>query len=204
MNQTPELQRAALRLRLREQRRQLGPRQRMLAAQGLRQTLAALPALARADRVAGYWACQGEIPLNLVLADIEARKQSYWLPRLAPGRKLQFARWRGGDTVVANRYGIPEPAASAPTIDVLKLDIVLLPLVAFDACGNRLGSGGGYYDRTLAACKVLPQADRPLLVGVAHHFQQLGRLDAQPWDVPLDFVATERQLIDCTTQRSAK
>ncbi len=197
MNDARDHQRAELRQRMRTRRQQLSPRQRMLAAQGLRHTFEHWPAFAQCRNVAGYWACDGEVPLNLLVATLETNGQQYWLPQIAAGQQLKFARWRSGEAVVANRYGIPEPAADAEIIAANELDLILLPLLAFDARGNRLGTGGGYYDRSLAFLNADKRPPKPLLVGVAHAFQQVDRLVAQTWDVPLDLVATDHQLIVC-------
>jgi 5-formyltetrahydrofolate cyclo-ligase len=183
-------QRRELRQRLAEQRRALPPTERINAAQGLRRSLEQLPEYFTDRRVAGYWASHGELPLNLVIPPLASRGQQFLLPVTGPGRQLRFAAWKPGDAVEANRYGIPEP--------VLPGELVLVPLLGFDRRGNRLGHGGGYYDRGFAFLNEQVRPTEPLLVGIAYAFQELPEVDEQDWDVPLDFVATERELIDCS------
>lgn len=183
---------------MREQRRQLTPQARMLAAQGLRRSLESLPAFIQARRLAGYWACAGEIPLNLALAGLQRRHQQYFLPRLAGERQLAFAGWNPGDDLVTNRYSIPEPTAQADTLPARDLEVVLVPLLAFDDLGNRLGTGGGFYDATFAFLGEGVRPARPLLIGVGYGFQQVERLEPQSWDVPMDAIATDEKLIHCT------
>ena len=94
-----------------------------------------------------------------------------------------------------NRFGIAEPELGKnPTAPVWTLDIILLPLVAFDRAGNRMGMGGGFYDRTLARLNNSAM-ERPLLIGLAHHCQEVEHLQAQSWDIPLDIIATDKELI---------
>jgi 5-formyltetrahydrofolate cyclo-ligase len=190
--------RAALREEMRARRRALDAPARLAAAQCLRHNLDTLPAYLGATRIAGYWAGDGEMPLNLVLAALAARGQQYYLPLVLPHRRLRFAPWQAGEAVEANRYGIPEPVAGeADAIEADELDVVLLPLVAFDRHGTRLGSGGGYYDRSLAFLAGRARPTKPLLIGVGYAFQESASLLAQPWDVALDYVATEQGLLDC-------
>ena len=103
-------QRRELRQRLAEQRRALPPTERINAAQGLRRSLEQLPEYFTDQRVAGYWASHGELPLNLVIPPLASRGQQFLLPVTGPGRQLRFAAWNPGEAVEANRYGIPEPA----------------------------------------------------------------------------------------------
>jgi len=106
-------------------------------------------------------------------------------------RRLWFAPYRIGDPLVANRYGIPEPACpSRYRVAAWCLDLVLTPLVAFDEMGNRLGMGGGYYDRTLSFLARRQVWKRPRLVGIAYEFQCLESLPRRPWDIPLNSVIT--------------
>jgi 5-formyltetrahydrofolate cyclo-ligase len=191
-------QRRELRQRLAEQRRALPPTERITAAQGLRRSLEQLPEYFTDQRVAGYWASHGELPLNLVIPPLATRGQQFLLPVTGPGRQLRFAPWKPGDAVEANRYGIPEPVLPGELFEPFQLDLVLVPLLGFDRRGNRLGHGGGYYDRGFAFLNEQVRPTEPLLVGIAYAFQELLEVDEQDWDVPLDFVATERELIDCS------
>ncbi|RAO78302.1 5-formyltetrahydrofolate cyclo-ligase [Dyella jiangningensis] len=192
-----DAQRRELRRQLAEQRRALTPPQRIAAAQGLRRSLEQLPEYLTDARVAGYWACDGELPLNLVIPPLATRGQQFLLPVIGPNRQLRFAPWQSGEDVQPNRHGIPEPASPRELLEPFQLDLVLVPLLAFDRRGNRLGTGGGYYDRAFAFLNEQVRPTEPLLVGVAYGFQELPEIAEEPWDVPLDFIATDRELIDC-------
>ncbi len=189
--------RAQLRRRMRTARRALTPHQQRQAAEALVKRLLRLPAVRRARRVALYLPNDGEIDPTGLIAPLHARGTRLALPLLAPlgqGR-LWFLPWQPGEPLSANRFGIPEPACSRRRrLPDWHLDLVLLPLVAFDANGNRLGMGGGFYDRTFARLASRRHWRRPRLIGIAHHFQQTDALPQQPWDVPLDAVVTDRAL----------
>jgi 5-formyltetrahydrofolate cyclo-ligase len=191
------VRRRELRQNLAERRRALSPRERIAAAQGLRHSLEQLPEYHTDQRVAGYWAIDGELPLNLAIPPLAARGQQFLLPVLGEGRRLRFAPWSAGEDVRPNRYGIPEPAEPREWLEPFQLDLVLVPLLAFDRQGQRLGYGGGFYDRSFAFLKEQARPTEPLLVGVAYAFQELEQIEAEPWDVPLDLIATDRELIDC-------
>ncbi|EIL93434.1 MULTISPECIES: 5-formyltetrahydrofolate cyclo-ligase [Rhodanobacter] len=191
-------QRRDLRQQLAERRRALPPAERIAAAQGLRRSLEQLPEYFTDARVAGYWASHGELPLNLVIPPLATRGQQFLLPVIGAGRKLRFAPWKAGDQVQPNRYGIPEPVDPPELFEPFQIDLVLVPLLGFDRRGNRLGHGGGYYDRGFAFLNEQVRPTEPLLVGIAYDFQELEIVNEEPWDVPLDFVATDRELIDCT------
>ncbi|CAN5225461.1 hypothetical protein BH24PSE2_BH24PSE2_22430 [soil metagenome] len=126
----------------------------------------------------------------------ELDKQVY-LPIVRPNGGLLFARWARGMQLHPNRFGIPEPPlANARCIDPRSLDLVLTPLVAFDAQGRRIGMGAGFYDRTFSFLNTQPRAARPMLVGTAYDMQRVEHIDADPWDVTLDAVATEERVYD--------
>lgn len=130
--------------------------------------------------IGGYMPFRSEIdprPLMQALADLGARLA---LPRMA-GEHLAFHAFSFGDALIAGPYGILEPAAAAPTA---RPDIILTPLLAFDAEGGRLGYGKGYYDRIFEAC---PDA---LRVGLAFREQQVPRVPRAPHDAPLHLVVT--------------
>lgn len=176
-------------------RRALPARERIAAAEGLARLLASLAPLAEATHVAGYWAMDGEISLHAVMPRL-ADGVAWCLPRLTPGKRLVFAPWRTGEPLVANRFGIPEPDVELDAcLDPDRIDVVLAPLVGFDRAGHRLGTGGGYYDRSFAFR--LQAGPPPLLVGVGYAMQQRDAIERHDWDVPMDFIATEAELIDC-------
>ena len=193
--------RDALRARLRLQRTALTPALRIAAASGLAATLEQLPEFLIDARIAGYWAVGGELPLNIATARLPARAQRYHLPVLAAGRRLRFAPWQLGAELRPNRFGIPEPRCDdADLLEPQALDLVLVPLLGFDRRGHRLGTGGGYYDRSFSFLQAATRPAQPVLVGIGYSFCELPALPDQPWDVKMDFVATERELIDCTEQ----
>ena len=195
----PESDRNQLRRRLRAQRAQLSASERLSAAAALAATLEQLPEFLVDAHIAGYWAVRGEMPLLAAFASLRAREQNYCLPILTDSGVLRFASWRPGAALATNRFGIPEPdVAQDRQIAASDLDVVLVPLIGFDRCGNRLGSGGGWYDRGFAFLHDLPRPARPLMVGIGYHFQEVAKLDAKSWDVRMDFIATDRELIDCT------
>jgi 5-formyltetrahydrofolate cyclo-ligase len=195
-------QRRELRQQMAERRRSLSPSERIGAAQGLRRSLEQLPEYLTDARVAGYWASNGELPLNLVIPPLATRGQQFLLPVIGPDRQLRFTPWRSGEEVQPNRHGIPEPANPTEWLEPFQLDLVMVPLLAFDRRGNRLGYGGGYYDRSFAFLNDQVRPTEPLLVGIGYAFQELPEVDEEDWDVPLDFIATESELIDCNPQAS--
>jgi len=94
-----------------------------------------------------------------------------------------------------NRFNITEPIDQSATVTAEQLDAVLVPLLGFDQMGNRLGMGGGFYDRSFEF-RIKSATKTPVLIGVAYDFQQLDNLPAEPWDVPLDIIITETGVID--------
>ena len=139
--------------------------------------------------MSGYWAVDGEIGLHAFQLRLPPTVV-YCLPVLQADRQLRFAPWRSGEPLVSNRYGIPEPdLAPEQTLAATELDLLVLPLTGFDARGNRLGMGGGWYDRSLAFRRGRPPP--PWLVGAAFALQQVDALAVQPWDIRLDAVCCD-------------
>ncbi|MGG5811921.1 5-formyltetrahydrofolate cyclo-ligase [Falsiroseomonas sp. CW058] len=133
--------------------------------------------------VAGFWPMGPEIDIRPLLHALHARGHALALP-VTPGRgrPLLFRRWRPGDALARGPMGTSQPG---PEAEATVPDWLLVPLLAFDGAGRRLGYGGGYYDRTLAA---LPGARR---LGCAYACQRLDEVPAGPEDMPLHAVATE-------------
>ena len=183
-----------LRSSLRKTRRNLSAARREESAGNCAQRALTLPALQRARCIAAYMAHLGEMSCEPIIEWALGRGVKLLLP-VVVGRHMRFAPYRPGEALVANRWGILEPEwRPGRWVSARRPNVVLLPLVAFDSRGNRLGQGGGYYDRTFAFRNAARHSRRPLLVGLAHDFQQVGGLDTKPTDVPLDAVITERQV----------
>ncbi len=196
MHSDDEKTRHEYRARARTARRALVDAQRVAAAATLPATLASLPEWSNARRIGCYSAVASEISLKPVIDAELARGRPVYLPHVehtAP--QMHFAPWRGNvKLLMPNRFGIAEPLVdAAELVGANALDVILLPLVGFDRHGLRLGSGAGYYDRALSFRR--NRAPPPLLVGIAFACQEVPPIPAAPWDVPLDAIATERELI---------
>jgi 5-formyltetrahydrofolate cyclo-ligase len=185
----------SLRQRLRAQRRALRPAQQRRSSQLACKQLANHPLFTNSHRIAFYLANDGEIdPWPLLILAHQAGKECY-LPQIGRDHHLRFIRYRPGDRLINNRYGIPEPCKRQVLALTRKLDMALLPLVAFDPSGGRLGMGGGFYDRSFKSCLDRRAGNRTVLIGLAYQFQQVTKLELQHWDVRLNAIATEKHLI---------
>jgi len=180
----------ALRRELRQRRCDIPAAARIAAAESLAGRLLALPFFPTSGYVAGYWAVDGEIALHAWQLRLPPGLV-YCLPLLGIDEQLRFAPWRPGDALAGNRFGIPEPdVAAASLLTPEQMALVVVPLVGFDAAGQRLGMGGGWYDRSFAFRQRQPAP--PWLVGAGFAAQQVDALAPQPWDVALDAVCSER------------
>lgn len=144
-------------------------------------------ALGAAGNVAVYCAVGAECDLSKLASELEVRGLAIAKPRHADrDDTMRFHRWRSGDPLEAGPFGVPQPHSDAPEVAP---DLILCPLVGFDRALNRLGQGGGHYDRAFAAH---PGAKR---VGVAWCVQEVDALPLEAWDIPLNAVLTEREWI---------
>lgn len=180
-----------LRLEARKRRRNLTPIDQYKAAQALVAQLRRLPVYRCATHIAFYIANDGELNPAMALQHALMRKKNCYLPCLTGRNTMIFRRYTRTTKMVLNHYNIPEPQPRAVSIPANKLEIVLMPLVAFDRKGNRLGMGGGFYDRTFAF-KKHSHLPKPVLIGLAHSVQEMDSLSINSWDVPMDFVVTEK------------
>jgi len=147
----------------------------------------------RPINVASYLVNDGEVNLSSFMTEASKTYSHlhFALPVLHPVCKghLLFLNYAANTPLVKNKYNIEEPELACPNIiPSSQLDIILMPLVGFDAAGNRLGMGGGYYDRTLAFTKHANK--KPLLIGIAHDIQEVDSLPIAPWDIPLNAIIT--------------
>ena len=136
--------------------------------------------------VSGYWPLPGEIDPRPLMATLAARGARLALPVIiARGEPLIFREWHAGDALEPRAFGLMEPGENAPE---LVPDILLVPLLAIDPDGNRLGFGRGYYDRTLAGLRA---SGAPLAVGLAYEAQMVAAVPVDEFDQPLDWMVTE-------------
>lgn len=158
------------------------------------QTLALeLPAYVASRSVALYSPAQNEVDTEEILKNalIEGRKVFY--PRNGADGAGQFIRVASGDDLRAGRYGILEPTGTERLSDGDRQDLVLfVPGIAFDAAGNRLGRGKGWYDRILASLD-----DKAILVALSYDFQVVEKVPTEAWDRKVHYIVTETKLIDC-------
>ena len=183
------LHKAELRSRLIEQRSSLHPHQRAQADRRICAHLLRLLEERDYVDIAAFIPFRGEPDLRAALSVIAESGRRIWLPCI-DGRCMRFCRWRPGEPMTDNRFGIPEPPRTSEC-EIERLELVLTPLVAFDGNGTRLGMGAGYYDRAFECLRLDPDAG-PWLVGVAYAMQQVDSLPADPWDVPIGAVITDR------------
>jgi len=153
-----------------------------------------LPVWRWARRVAVYRPADGEIDTTPLAHEARRVGKHLYLPVL-DGRQLRFRRWDPRRNMATNRFGIPEPSRAEPECATRWLDLVIMPLVAFDAAGNRLGMGGGFYDQTFAFRHRHPRWRHPRLVGAAFGLQQAPSLPTRPWDVALDAIITDESIV---------
>ncbi|WP_299947509.1 5-formyltetrahydrofolate cyclo-ligase [uncultured Microbulbifer sp.] len=184
-----------LRRRMRAGRRDLSAYQQRLHGRATIALLSRLPQMRRAQHIGIYWPIDGELDIRQLLQRFRAKH--FYLPVLPLESQphLRFKRWQGETLSFRNRFRIPEPA-TGPSRAPKLLDLVLVPLVAFDPNGARLGMGAGFYDRTFEHKQLLPGAG-PQLIGTAHQLQCVEHLPTDNWDIPLDLVVTEKRIYRC-------
>ncbi len=190
-----------LRQQIRQARRTLNDSEREHASFLLCERIAASRLFQKSEHIAFYLSNDGEIDPGLLIQHAWQRGKQCYLPVLAEPntQRLWFVPYTPETKLRNNRFGIPEPIHSHKTRlrKTLSLDLILMPLVAFDEQGNRMGMGGGFYDRTLAFLRQRAHWHKPNLLGVAYELQKQKELKNNPWDVPLQAVATESQLYLC-------
>jgi 5-formyltetrahydrofolate cyclo-ligase len=186
-----QLSKNQLRNELRQRRQALSQQTRTIAAAVVGANFEQLPRWTEARSIGLYLANDGEIDTLPLSRLCRGRGMQLYLPVINSDTSLNFAEWAADSELSGNRFGIGEPPAAAPRCPVDALDILVLPVVGWDRRGGRLGMGGGFYDRSLAA------AQGPLLVGLAYSVQELPRVPTDAWDIFMDFIVTEAALHRC-------
>ena len=192
-NQNPK----EIRATIRESRQAVPPPYARQAAAKFVELLVEFDWYKNANRIAAYLPFNGEAdPLPLMDRALIDGKQIFVPVIVSKAEPLRFDAWTQETKVTENKFHIREPNASEASITPAELDLVITPLVAFDQQRNRLGVGGGYYDRTFAFLNDVATADRqPLMVGLGYELQRIKKIDSQSHDVKLDAVVTESGIL---------
>ena len=183
-----------IRSEVRRRRRALSRRDNAHLSARLCQRIATSALFRRSSHIAFYLPNDGEVDLTPLMERARTLGKRVYLPVLSPlfHNRLWFAPYERETPLLANRFGIPEPDINRRQMrPVWALDLVLTPLVAFDPQGNRLGMGGGFYDRTLAFLRRRECWRKPRLMGIAFEFQKFPQLPHAPWDIPLGGITTD-------------
>jgi len=191
--------RTELRKRLRDQRRHLPAEHRSnaehAAARHLEKFLGSQPP----GLLGTYMPTDGELDINHTVGSLRDLGWRIFLPVLQADLQMEFAEWVATESLLLNKFGILEPVAPAELLSASSLDVVVVPCVALDESGNRLGFGAGYYDRAFSG-QVAGTERLPKLVGCAFDLQLVQGLAAEPWDVPMQYTLTESKLSLVTDQ----
>ncbi|MDX2024176.1 MAG: 5-formyltetrahydrofolate cyclo-ligase [Deltaproteobacteria bacterium] len=169
------------------------------ASAALAQNLLTIAAFKNAGTLAGFQAIRREIDPDPALLQRQRTGAVLAWPRVAASRpRLMFHRTCRPRDWTQGPFGLREPVASAPVVPIESLNAILVPGLAFDRTGARLGWGGGFYDEALGR---LPPLARPLLLGVGFDFQIVARCPVEPLDVFVDWVVTDQQVIRCANSK---
>lgn len=191
MSETNASIKKRLRRDLRQRRRALAGTHRRHADARICTNLRRLHAYRQAEKVTTFLPFDGEPSLESLARDSCTRTKTFFAPVIAK-LNMGFVRIHAKHTMRNNSLGIEEPIGRvlwSPRF----LDLVLMPLVGFDGAGNRLGMGGGYYDRHFSFLRERENFRKPRLLGIAYHFQEVPKLVPDEWDVPLWGIVTDRE-----------
>ncbi|MDB5978582.1 MAG: 5-formyltetrahydrofolate cyclo-ligase [Nevskia sp.] len=147
--------------------------------------------LRQARHIAVYLSARSELSTAILIEFLLRQGRKLWAPVTNPDARMHFVPLRRECKLRRGPLNLSQPARTRPRRGAARIDLILLPLLGFDTRGHRLGNGGGYYDRALAGSR---PGRRPLLVGYAYAAQEMAVIPAEPWDVRLDAVITEKGL----------
>jgi 5-formyltetrahydrofolate cyclo-ligase len=186
----------SLRERALAHRKSLSDETRGAAGAAIAERAGALIGTLRPARVALYWPIGSECATETLIAKVHASGAEIALPAVVDRDGIVFRRYVPGDRLVPGAFGTREPPRVAPQV---RPDLIVLPLVAFDRSGMRLGYGRGYYDSAISGLREAGQ--QPTLLGIAFSVQEVEAIPAEPHDVHLDYAVTEKETLEFRTRR---
>ena len=135
--------------------------------------------------IGGYYPYNYEVDVIKILNEFEKHNYQISLPKIRKNFQMDFFNWSSKEPLSVNRFGIPEPVSNKK----VHPNILLVPLVAFDKNNNRIGYGGGFYDRYLNKIK---KNKKIITIGLAFSFQKINNIPINKYDIKLDFIVTEK------------
>ena len=159
-------------------------------SQDLRISLDALLTILKKEKIrgkliGGYYPFNYELDILKILKELETRNFEILLPKIRKNSQMDFFQWSINDPLAINKFGIPEPISKM----VKYPDVLLVPIVAFDKNFNRIGYGGGFYDRYI---KKISKIKKIFTIGLAYSFQQVKKIPVNNYDIKLDYIITEK------------
>ena len=136
--------------------------------------------------IGGYYPYNYEVDAIKILEKFETLNYKVSLPKIKKNSQMDFFYWSRKDSLIINKYGIPEPSSNK----VVYPNILLVPLVAFDKNFNRIGYGGGFYDRYINKIKMIKKI---VTIGLAYSFQKVKEIPVNEHDIKLDFIVTNEK-----------
>ena len=190
--ETIPLKKAQIRRHIRKRRKQLSSQQQQNAAEQLAKHLLQTVQQHQCKRVALFLSMDGEIGTQPAIEQLWQAGVEVYVPLIHPfnAQQLIFIRYQQHTPLLRSKLGMLEPSPDCSQVCPLaQLDIIFTPLVAFDLSGNRLGMGGGFYDRTLEY-HYKQERPTPAMIGIAHDCQKVDDVPLEPWDIPLREIIT--------------
>lgn len=183
-----------IRQQLNQQRKQLTQQQKNELSAMICDKILSSPFFKKSKTIASYLSINNEVDLSCLFS----RPKTFVLPVIQNNSTMVFNQYSASKNLIKNNFGILEPANNK-TIQRTAIDLCLMPLVGFNRQGDRLGMGGGYYDRYFASNQL--QNKPAILIGIAYDFQENATIQSQEWDIPLDIIFTNKEVIYCDQTR---
>lgn len=179
---------------IKEKRSQLSEKELRLTSKAITERIRSFKFPKELTKIGIYYAVNNEVDVHPLCKILWQESKRVYLP-IVEEKKLLFGEYRNTSNLKNNRFKIPEPIVGLESqISAFELDLIFMPLVAFDPMGNRIGMGGGFYDRTLDNKQLDNDLKKPILVGVAYEFQKQNQIQPNSWDIPLDMIFTESKI----------
>ena len=182
----------SLRTKIKEKRSQLSSESLVFLAQTILNNIQRSISLKDYSTIATYFSVNQEVNTADLNRHLWEQDKQLFLPKIK-SKELFFSAYDIDQPLSVNAFNIPEPVNEEMLITAEVFDLMFIPLVAFDTNCNRVGMGGGYYDKTLSFVKHIQDTKKPKLVGLAYELQKVDQIEKNDWDIPMDVIITEKE-----------